>query len=704
MIAGQLRVISLVGLAGCCGGVTPSPLAYPAAPRSSVVERHAGIDVPDPYRWLEDMASPATRAWLAAENAVTVPLLAALPTRADFRAQLTVLARHDINYSPLHRGEHYFWVHADGVHDQPTVEMASTVDGPATVLLDANQLAAGGRVTFSGWTTDRAGTVLAYGTAEGGGDWEVWHFRDVATGTDRPDELTGIKYYAPVLVDDGVYYSRFAVPEKGKELTETDHDCALYFHVFGTPVASDKVVYARPDHPTWQFSPERTTDGSQLVIRIGDGQVGDTNLEQLAVLPLGPPGAAVTMLHETFDASYDLVGGVGSLLYFQTNDHAPNKRIVAVDLHAPTSWQTIVPEGKRAIDSATIAGRVLLVTELRDAYHALVAYDLQGVRQREIALPAPGSVVVGRTPTDETHAPLYFTGFATPGSGYRLDLATGDVTPWRRAAGARELDAIETKQVFIASADGTKIPMFLAGKRGFAERGPHAVLLTAYGFGGISSTPYYSSLYAAWMERGGVLALVNVRGGGEYGEAWHQAATRAHEQVKLDDFNAAAAWLAANGISTHARVGAIGTSGGGMLVAAAVLQHPELYGAAFPIAGVDDLMRFQLFGQGAGWQADLGHPDDPVEGRALFAISPVHNTHAGTRYPATLVITSDHDVRVAPLHSYKLAAALQAAQGGAAPILLHVEADSGHGGGSQVSQEIEQDADILAFAAKYLGL
>ena len=688
-----------MAIVGCAGA--PAHPRYPEAKRGDTVDAHG---VPDPYRWLEAMESPETVAWVAAENALTDSVIHGLPTLDAFRTRIAELVKRRSVGTPSHHGTHYFWSYRDGEHDLPVIETATSLDQPGTILLDPNTLSEGGKFAFAGSSENGSGSLFAYAMAEGGGDWQVWHVRDVATATDLPDTFAGIKYYRPQLVPGGVYYSRFPTPAKGTELSESDHDCKVYFHRLGTPAAEDVVVYERPDHPSWQFRPERTEDDRHIVITIGDGEVGDSRQEQLAVLDVATN--KLVMLHDTFDAEYQFIGDRGSLLYFLTNADAPNKRVAALDLEHPGTWLPVIAATTSALDDATLAGSSIITNELRDAHSALVQYDLHGVKQREIALPTVGSSFVATGGPNETEAFGFFSSFAYPGTPLRIDLATGVAKPW---VGSHPFDvhfdpsAFETKQVFVTSKDGTKIPMFMTAKRGLAMDNTHSVLLTGYGFGGISLTPYFDAPMVAWLERGGVLALVNVRGGGEYGEKWHDGGKLANEQNKFDDFNAAAAWLADNHIATHARVGAIGTSGGGMLVGAAVVQHPELYGAMFPIAGVLDLLRFQLFGEGAGWQADLGHPDVPAELAWLVKISPLHNVKPA-HYPAALVITADHDVRVAPLHSYKFAAALQAAQTGAAPILLRIDTDSGHGGGNAVSQEIAQNAEILAFAAKYLDL
>jgi prolyl oligopeptidase len=584
---------------------------------------------------------------------------------------------------------------------------AAALDAPPKVLLDPNTISTDGSLAFAGLVPSGSGARVAYGLSIGGGDWQTWHVRDVATGKDLPDELPHIKYYRPEFTRDGngLYYSRFPAPPPGKELTETDHDCRVYFHRIGTPAAQDTVVYERPDHPTWQFEPGVTRDGRYLVITTGDGQVGDRGVELVSYLDLSHPGKPVPLV-DTYDAEYRFLGNEGTVFYFVTTQGAPNKRILAIDTRHPAQdrWQPIVAEGPDAILGASLVGHQLIVTTLADAHHAVAAYDLHGKKLRDIALPGIGSAPGFSGGPDDRETFYTFTGFTVPGTVYRYDLATGTSTLWKQPQVAFDPASFETTQVFFPSKDGTKVPMFITARKGLPHDGTSPTILTAYGFGGISSTPRFDPARIAWLERGGAFALVNIRGGGEYGEAWHNAARRAHRQVAYDDFLAAGEWLAANQITSPEHLGATGGSAGGMLVAGALMQRPDLFGAVVPLAGVHDLLRFPLFGQGAGWQGDLGSPDDPTEFAALRQTSPLHNVRPGTRYPAVLIVTADHDVRVAPLHSYKLAAALQAAQAGAAPVVMRVETASGHGGGTTRGQAIEQQTERYAFFAANLGL
>ena len=683
-------------------------LSYPAARTGDVVETHHGVAVPDPYRWLEDMGSADTRQWVQAENAVTDAYLTKLPGREALRARIAELVSFESYRTPFHRGGRYFWSHTDGKQSQAVVFTATSLDAKPTVLIDPNTISTDGSLALVGLSTDHRGARVAYGLSHGGGDWQTWHLRDVASGKELPDELDHIKYYRPEFTRDGngIYYSRFPAPPAGKELVETDHDCKVYFHRIGTPASADRVVYERADHPTWQFDLDLTWDGRYLMIVTGDGQVGDRGVELISYLDLQRPGAKPVALIDQYDAEYRFLGNDGPTFYFITTLGAANKRIIAIDTRHPArdKWQEILPEGKNAIQGASLVGHQLIVITLADAHHAAAAYDLHGKKLRDIELPGIGSANGFGGAPDERETFYTFAGFTVPGTVYRYDLATGKSTAWKAPQVAFDPAAFETTQVFFPSKDGTKVPMFLTAKKGLAHDGGNPTILYAYGFGGISTTPRFDAARIAWLERGGIWAVVNIRGGGEYGEAWHNAARRAHRQVAYDDFLAAGDWLVANKYTSQAHLAATGASGGGMLVAGALMQRPDLFGAVVPVAGVHDLLRFHLFGQGAGWQGDLGSADEPAEFAALRATSPLHNVKPGTHYPAVFVVTADHDVRVAPLHSYKLTAALQAAQAGPAPVIMRVETASGHGGGTTRAQAIEQQTERYLFFAANTGM
>ncbi len=689
----------------------PAPSPYPAAPSASVVETHHGVQVADPFRLLEDLNASQTLSWVSAENRLTDAYLAGISELPSLRTRLAQVSSYERYGLPVRRGNRYFWVHNDGKQQQSVLVTAPQLDQDATVLVDPNALAPDGKLAFVGYTVSNDGRRVAYGLSIGGGDWQKWRVQPVdnsATSQIEGEELEYIKYYEPSFSSDGkgLYYSRFPQPPVGKELSETDHGCRVYYHTLGTPTSQDVVVYARPDHPSWQFEPTATADGHYLVLDIGDGEVGDRNQELLVYFDLKKPGSKPVTLIDVFEAEYIFLGNEGPIFYFETTLDAPNKRIVAIDTRSPgrSAWKTVVAAGSDAIQAASLVGHQLIVTTLRDAHSAATSYNLAGKKLNEIALPGIGTAFGFEGRPDDRTAFYLFTSFTVPGSVYRYDLASGLSTPWRIPSVAFDASRFETVQLFYRSKDGTRVPLFLTSKKGLVRDGRNPTLLTAYGGGGWSWTPFFDPMSVPWLERGGVSVVANIRGGGEYGEAWHQAAVRTKRQVAFDDFISAAEWLVASKVTSVDLLGIYGRSGGGLLVGAVLTQRPELFGAAAPLAGVFDMMRFPLFGQGEGWEGEFGSPDDPTEFAALYRYSPLHNVRPGTRYPATLIVTADHDVRVAPLHSYKFAATLQAAQAGPAPILLRVETQSGHGGGTTKSSRIEQNAELLGFFAKSLAV
>jgi prolyl oligopeptidase len=690
----------------------PSAGAPPVARRVDVVDEYHGVKVPDPYRWLEDMASDETREWVAAQNRLSEAYFARIEGTERLSARLATLMAEERFSVPVRRGPRTFWNYSDGRHAQPQLRAAASPDEPGRTLLDPDSIATDGSLGYVGFVASDDGEQVAYGLSIAGGDWEEWRVRSVASGAELSDRLPSIKYYPPVFAPGsrGLYYSRFPTPPPGRELTQPDRGCAVYFHRLGTPSSEDRLVHARPDQPTWQFWPSVTPDGRYLVLTIGDGQVGDRSEEQIAYLELDAEGRTqgtrVVPLIDRFGAEFVFLGNEGPVFYLMTDLEAPQRRVVAIDTRTPARerWREVIAEGPDPITAARLVGHQLIITRLHDVHAAVSAHDLSGKLLREVSLPGLGTVrgFEGEPGAEETY--YTFSSFTQPRTVYRYRLSSGESRVWKAPPPALPPSDYSTRQVFYPSRDGTRVPMFVVSRRDVKLDGNNPTLLRGYGVGGFVQTPSYNPALVAWLERGGVYALANIRGGGEYGRAWQEAARREKRQVSFDDFIAAAEWLINERYTSPSRLGISGASAGGLLVAAVALQRPELFRAVVPIVGVFDMLRFPLFGQGAGWQGDMGSPSVEREFRALLAFSPVHNTRAGTRYPAALVLTGDHDVRVAPLHSYKFVAALQAAQAGDAPILLHVDTASGHQGGSTLQQTIGAEARLYAFLARQLGL
>jgi prolyl oligopeptidase len=699
---------------GPAGQAAPSlPIAYPDAPRGPVVEDFHGTKVADPYRWLEDLDAPATRAWVAREGALTQAYVGALRGRDALRARLGELYDFERFGLPFTAGQRYFYTHNTGLQDQGVLFKTEGLNGKPAVVLDPNTLSGDGSLAVTGYVASDDGRLLAYGVSVSGSDWTDWHVRDLASGHDLPDIIRYVKYYPPSFAKGGagIYYSAFPAPPPGSELSARDLGNAVYYHAFGAPAASDRKLLGFAGHPDWQYEPTVSEDGRWLVITSGVGEVGDTGFNNLYVIDLASSANKPVTVAEGFHAAYIYVGTDAGRLYFLTTLDAPNGKVIAVD-PATAQVTTVIAEGPDAIElteapstpSVTLVDHQLIVQTLHDAHSRVLAYGVDGRLRHAVVLPGAGTVAGFAGHAGDKQAFYSFTNLVTPTTLYKLDLATGRSTPYHSPKVAFDNSAFEQRQVFYPGKDGTRIPMLLAYRKGLRLDGTNPVLLYGYGGFSIPILPEFNPATIAWLEMGGIYAIANIRGGGEYGEAWHLQGNRAHKQVVFDDFISAGEWLVRQHYTQSARLAIMGGSNGGLLVGACVTQRPDLYGAAIAMVGVMDMLRFDLFGQGAGWTGELGSPRDAADFPALYAYSPLHNVHVGTRYPATLVITGDHDTRVMPAHSFKFAAALQAAQAGSEPVLLYVEKSSGHGGGPTVSQAIEQGADVYAFLADRLSI
>jgi prolyl oligopeptidase len=706
---------ALTGLWACAARLRPpTRLSYPPPPRASVVEDYHGVAVADPYRPLEDLDSPATRAWVQAEAALSRGYLDALAGRARIEARIGALYDFERIGIPFHQQGRYFYTSNSGREEQSV--LLSTVDlaAAAGVALDPNALGAAAHAVVVGYVASRDARRLAYAVSNSGSDWREWRIRDLDSGRDLPDVLRHTKYYPPCFTPDGkgLYYSAFPAPPAGAELSSQDLGNALYYHALGSDAASDRRLLGDEAHPDWQYQPFLTPDGRWLVVLAAEGEVGDKARENVYLFDLATPAAAPIALTVGFEAAFVYVGADAGRLFFLSSLDAPQGRVLAVDpLHPERSnWREVIAPGEDAIDlsvaarSVTLVGHRLIVRTLHDAHSRVHLYTLEGTPQGEVQFPGAGAVA-GFDGYPQDHETFYsYSSLVTPPTIYRYDLDNGSSSLWRAPQVAFDPQAFEQRQVFYRGKDGTRIPLLLAWRKGMRPQGNHPLLLYGYGGFGLSTLPTFDAARIAWLEMGGVFAMANIRGGGEYGEAWHRAGMRTHKQVVFDDFIAAAEWLIAQRYTSARRLAIYGRSNGGLLVGACVTQRPQLYGAAIAQVGVLDMLRFNRFGQGAGWEGDYGSPRDREEFQALYAYSPVHNVRDGTRYPATLVITGDHDTRVMPMHSFKFAAALQAAQAARAPVLLEVDTASGHGGGETVTQAVAQGADIYAFLAANLGV
>ncbi len=708
MFASVKVAMALLALTMSVAAQSPN---YPPARREAALDDYHGVKVSDPYRWLEQLDSPETRAWVEAEAKLADSCLDKIPARESIKRRLTEVLDYEKYGIPFREGARYFYAHNSGLQPQSVLYSMMGLTGKPSVVFDPNLTSTNGALAIAGYHVSRDGSVLAYGVSQGGSDWTDWHFRDVASGKDLPDVVRWTKYYGPVFAHDGkgVYYSAFSAPKPGEELRVRDLGNAVFYHPFGGDPSADRKIYERPDHPDWQFRPELSHDGRWLVLMVGEGEVGDKGLENIYAVDLLASNAPVKPLIEGFDAGYIFVGAERGLLYFQTTLNAPRGRVIAIDPAAPerSRWKELIPQGPDVMDahgSTSLVGHQLIVRTLHDAHSKVAIYGLDGQLRRELALPGPGTVAgLGGKP-DDMETFYSFMDATTPPMIFHLDLKTGASSLYRAPKVPFDTHAFQSEQVFYPSKDGTRIPMLLVHKKGLKLGGSNPTLLYGYGGFGNSVTPAFDATRLPWLERGGVFAIANIRGGGEYGEEWHQQGIRARKQNVFDDFIAAAEWLIAQRYTSTPRLAIEGASNGGLLVGACVTQRPDLFGAALAYVGVMDMLRFDQFGQGAGWVGDYGSPHDPEDFKSLYAYSPVHNVHPGTRYPAIMVITGDHDTRVMPAHSFKFAAALQHAQAGPAPILLRVRLSTGHGAGATTAQRIAEKADAYAFLVANLGM
>jgi prolyl oligopeptidase len=682
------------------------PLVYPETRCQEIVDDYHGVKVTDPYRWLEDDTSAETQAWVRAQNEVTLPWLRAIPGREALRARLEKLWNYERSSVPWKEGGKWFFTRNSGLQNQSVLHVADAPDGTSRVLLDPNTLSADGTTSLTVVAPSRDGRFLAYGLSQAGSDWQEFRVRDIATATDTDDVLRWIKFSGASWVPDGsgFYYSRYPQPREGAALTEANKNQTVWFHRLGTAQAEDRLIYARPDQPDWGLHARVTDDGNYLIFTVTQGT---DPRKRVFYRRLADDNAPVVELLNDFDAAYEFLDNVGSLFYFRTDLEAPRYRVIAIDVTRPQRehWREIIAPSEDKLEGVSIIGDQLLCEYLKDAHSEMRAHDLDGRLIRRLELPGLGTVAGFSGRRDEGETFYAFTSFTEPGAIHRYEVASGRSTPHWRPRVDFDHVAYETRQVFVTSRDGTRVPLFLVHKKGLQLNGANPCLLYGYGGFNISLTPAFSASRIAWLELGGVYAQACLRGGGEYGAEWHAAGTKLRKQNVFDDFIACAEWLQREKITSPAKLAIQGGSNGGLLVGACMTQRPELFGAALPSVGVMDMLRFHRFTIGWAWKSDYGSSEDAEEFKALFAYSPLHNLKPGTRYPATLVKTADHDDRVVPAHSFKFAARLQECQAkDGPPVLIRIETSAGHGAGTALAKVIEETADTWAFLTRALDM
>jgi prolyl oligopeptidase len=682
------------------------PLNYPQTRKAEVVDDFFGTKVADPYRWLEDDNSPDTKAWVEAQNKVTSAYLEQIPERTQIRQRLTKLWNFERFGVPFKKGRRTFYSHNTGLQNQAVLFVTSDPAKEGRVLLDPNTLSKDGTVALSGTAITEDGRLLAYSVSTAGSDWQTWKVRDVASGKDLADEVRWSKFSGAAWKKDGsgFFYSRYDAPKEGGALTGVNKFQKIYFHRVGTAQVQDELIYERRDQPDWGFGAEVTEDGRWLVITQSEGT---ERRNRVFLKDLTRPRAAVEAFLDAFDAQYSVVGNAGSTFFVLTDKAAPRSRLVAIPFHAGgIILRELIPEAKGmdVLASVSLVGGRFVATWMRDAHSVVSFHTLDGRVQGELSLPTLGTVdgFYGK----RTDAVTYyaFTSFAQPATIYRLDLKTGQSTVFRAPKVDFNPANYEVKQVFYPSKDGTKIPMFLIHKKGLRLDGQNPTLLYGYGGFDVSLTPAFSVYRLVWLEMGGVYAMANLRGGGEYGKAWHDAGRLEKKQNCFDDFIAAAEWLVANKYTSTPKLAINGASNGGLLVGACLTQRPDLFGAAVPEVGVLDMLRYHKFTIGWAWKSDYLVSDTKPGFEGLMQFSPLHTLKAGVKYPATLVTTGDHDDRVVPAHSHKFLATLQACQAGPAPVLTRIETNAGHGAGKPTDKVIAERSDVLAFLVKNLGM
>jgi len=677
-------------------------MAYPESQRGDTVDTYHGVTIADPYRWLEEMDSAPTQAWIVAQNEITFRHLEQIAARPRLLARLQEVWDFERWGVPTREGDVLVVSRNDGLQNQSPIYKLDK-DGNQSLLLDPNVLSADGTVALAGTVYSHDGSKLAYGVSASGSDWQTWKVRDVATSTDATDELQWIKFTAPSWAKDGsgFFYARYDAPKPGQGLSGENYDQKLFFHRLGTAQTADALVYSRPDQPKWGFEPEVSEDGRWLVITVKLGTAPQTSI-LLQDLRKPAKGRKTIELLPAFKARYRFVGSEGDTLWFLTDEGAPRGRLVAVSTTGGAKRKVVIPESMRTLVDVALVGDRFIANYLDSAQSRVAIHKTDGKVERELQLPGIGSV--GGFTGNRRDAQTYFsfTGFATPTEVWKLDVATGTTETWRRPKVAFDPADYVTEQVFFDSTDGTSVPMFVSYRKGLVKNGSNPTYLFGYGGFNISLTPSFSVANLVWMELGGIYAVPNLRGGGEFGESWHKAGTKLDKQNVFDDFIAAAEYLVANRYTKPAKLGIGGRSNGGLLVGAVLTQRPDLFGAALPGVGVLDMLRFDKFTIGWAWASDYGSTANPDEFAALLAYSPYHNVRNDTAYPPTLVYTADHDDRVVPLHSYKFTAALQNAQRGEDRVLIRIDTKSGHGAGKPTKKQIEEAADLWAFLVHHL--
>ncbi len=709
----RIRALSAAACFLCSAAAFAGPFNYPQTKTVDRVDEYHGTKVPDPYQWLEAdvRESKEVEAWVKDQNKVTFGYLETIPQRAQIKELVTKLWNYEKYSAPFRAGGRYFFTKNDGLQPQAVWYVMDSLTAEPRVLLDPNTMSADGTLAISGFSVSDCGKYVAYAVAQSGSDWNIWRVRDIDAGKDTADELRWIKFSGVSWTPDsrGFFYSRFPQPPKGEEFTALNKNMKVYYHRLGSSQSEDVLVYERRDQPDWNFGAGVTEDGRYLIIGTS---IGTDDRNRVTYKDLTEPYSSTVDLIDDFELEYSFIANDGPVFYFQTKRDAttgkpaPKGCVIAIDIRKPdqANWKTIIPEAKETLVGTGCVANMFTATYLKDAVTQVRLFAMDGTHVRDVEFPGIGSAGGFGGRRDYTETFYGFSSFAVPPSIYRYDMITGKSTMLRQAKVDFNPDEYETKQVFYSSKDGTRVPMFITSKKNVKLDGSNPTLLYAYGGFNVPITPGFAPSNLAWMELGGVYAVACIRGGGEYGQDWHKAGTKLQKQNVFDDFIAAAEYLISNNYTNPSKLAIRGGSNGGLLVGAVITQRPELFGAALPAVGVMDMLKFHTWSAGRYWTDDYGSSADPEEFKALLAYSPYHNIKKGTKYPATMITTADTDDRVVPGHSFKFAAAIQAAQSGDAPVLIRIEEKAGHGAGKPTSKSIEEISDLWSFLVKNLDM
>lgn len=678
-----------------------SQMKYPETKRGQASDDYFGVKVEDPYRWLEDENSPETKAWVEQENKITFGYLEKIPFRENIRKRLTTLWDYEKNSVPFKEGEYYFSYKNTGKQNQSVLYIQKGLDGMPAVLLDPNTFSADGTTSLSLFSVSHDHKYAVYGISKAGSDWNEFYVIEIPTGKKLDDKLENIKFSDAAWYNDGFFYSRFEKPEGGKDLSQKNSNGKLYYHKLGTPQSQDELVYEDAKNPTHMFGAYVTDDQQYLMLTVTESTSGN----KLYFKKLGVKDAPLIKVVDNFEHDFNLIEHVNGKMLILTNHGAPKQRVIAVDLAKPAeaNWQTVVPESKDLLQWANLIDGKLVVGYLSDVKSLIKTYDFSGKFLADVPLPGPGIVGGFSSKNKDAEGFFSFTSFTTPGTIYRYDAKTNTYKEYIKTTCVFDASAYETKQIFYTSADGTRVPMYITMKKGTKLDGSNPCYLYGYGGFNISVTPAFSPNVALFLEAGGIYAVANIRGGGEYGSEWHKAGTKLQKQNVFNDFIAAAEYLIKEKYTNSQKLAISGRSNGGLLIGACMTQRPDLFKVALPGVGVLDMLRYHKFTIGYAWATDYGTSENKEEFDYLRKYSPVHNVRKQA-YPATMVITADHDDRVVPAHSYKFISELQRNQTGPNPVLIRIDVNAGHGAGKPLSKTIDEWTDVWAFVFQNLGM